>query len=149
MPFGPAVVVENEADVRRMFKALGGAGKELSKANRKVAKKVETGTRGRAGSGSAQESSAAKALAARATQSAAELAIRNSASVPYGVGAFMGALRYPQFPKWVGSSWDLAAGTGPYAISDYFGGGGVDEVKDEYVKQIAEVLAGAGLIMER
>lgn len=145
MPFGPVIQVENEAQVRRTFKALGGAGKDLTKANRQVAKLVQTLSRSEAsGSSDPEQSSAVAAISARATQSAAQLQI-SSASVPWALGAFMGSKQYPQFLPWIGNNWDLAQGTGPYSIRFAFGGSGIEAIKTAYEKTIGDTLRAAGL----
>ena len=58
-----------------------------------------------------------KAILGKATARSADIAVRNLSSVPFGLGAFLGAKQYRQFPAWVGSSWDLDAGEGPYVIA--------------------------------
>lgn len=140
--FGPAIVYESAAENRRQFKALGNAGKDLTKANRQVAKVVVTTSRG-AASG-AEQTSAVGAIAAAATQSAAAVTI-SSGKVPWALGAFMGSLQYPQFDTWIGSGWDLAEGTGPYAIKDAFSSSGRDQIMKSYQDNIVETLRAGGV----
>lgn len=143
MPFGPVIQVENEAQVRKAFRALVGSGKDLTKANRQVAKVTLSLSRS-AASGDSERGSAVGALAAAATQSAAALTI-SSAKVPWALGAFMGAKQYPQFDQWIGSNWDLAEGTGPYAIRDAFNASGIERIKATYEKEIGDTLRAAGI----
>ena len=61
------------------------------------------------------------------------------------VGAFMGSKRYPQFPAWIGADWDLAEGTGPYAIKEQFTSSGREQVMKEYRDNVVEVLRAGGV----
>ena len=113
--------VEGVDELRRSLKAVDGGVKQLRKANKDVAKAVEGRSRSRSGSGTAQQAKAAKALLGTGEASRAVLKIRNLGSVPFGIGAFMGALAWKQFPPWVGNNWTLGQpGEGPYVLRDVF-----------------------------
>lgn len=146
MAFGPTIRVDGAQELSRAFRNAG-RGKELTAAHRRVAKLVESRTRDGSASGTPQQAKAAKAWAARASAVGAQIGIRNSATVPFGIGAFMGSLAYRQFPAWVGDSWDLLAGSGPYVLRDVFGRN-LDEIEDTYLREIAQSLAEAGFPME-
>lgn len=141
MAFGPAIKLLTEAENRRQFKALGNAGKDLTKANRKVARLVVTTAKG-AASGP-EQTSAVGAISASATQSSAAVVIKDNPA--WGVGAFMGSVKYPQFPAWVGNSWDLSEGTGPYAIKEAFTASGRAAVMKAYQDNVVETLRAGGV----
>lgn len=140
---GPAIEVEGIAEVRRALKAAGAKSSELSKAHRRVGKLVEGESRSGAGGGTRQQSSAAKVLLGRGTTKSAILAIRNTARVPYGLGAFLGGKR-PQFPEWVGNNWDLLNGDGPYVIAEQMRRNR-DEILDEFEAAVLDAFERVGL----
>ena len=112
--------------MRRM--GVEGSNKALKQAHTNVANLVKAESQGR---GTRQQVRAARALVGKGTARNAFVAIRNR-PVPFGIGAFMGAQgrfgwysagRYRdsdarQFPEWVGNTWDLENGVGPYVIAD-------------------------------
>ncbi len=63
----------------------------------------------------AQQAKASGAIVGAAESRAAKIAVRNSP--PFAQGAFFGALQYPQFPAWVGNSWEVGGSGGPYAVN--------------------------------
>jgi hypothetical protein len=139
--------------MRRM--KVEGAGKALRATHQKVAKLVENKSRGK---GTPQQQAAARALLGKGSQKSADLKIRNLASVPFGIAAFMGAERQTgwyglsrynnstgrQFPEWVGNNWDLEAGIGPYVIADQIKAN-KQEILDTYLEELANAAAGLGL----
>lgn len=142
------VKIENEAQVRKAFKDLGGAGKDLTKANRVVAKAALALAKAAAsGSSDPEQTSAVNAITATATQSAASLRI-SSGSIPWAIGAFYGAKEFPQFLPWIGNGWDLNEGTGPYAIKFAFSPSGIETIKQTYQKEVGDTLRAAGLSVE-
>lgn len=80
----------------------------------------------------------------KGTAGAAVLALRNTGSIPYGIGAYMGAKAYRQFPDWVGNNWDLAAGTGPYVVAEAISEN-LDEILELFETEIRDAIQSAGL----
>lgn len=152
-----AVEIHGARELRTAMRRMKveGAGKALRETHKKVAKLVEGKVRGK---GDAQQQAAARALLGKGSQKSADLAIRNLASVPYGLGAFLGAegrfgwysaKRYSnssgsQFPEWVGNNWDLFNGIGPYVIADQIKANR-QEILDSYLEEMANAAAGLGL----
>lgn len=139
-----AINVEGADQMVAAFRAVGGELKDLTAANRKVAKVFSEAARARAASGTRQQSRARMALKPTATRKSAALSINNTSSVPFGKGAFLGAIRWKQFPAWVGNSWNLEAGDGPYVVAPAF----VDarpEILDAYNREVASVFEAVGL----
>jgi hypothetical protein len=125
--------------MRRM--GVEGSAKALRTAHRNVAKLVEGRSRGR---GTAQQVKASRALLGKGMRDEAVLAIRNLSSMPFGIGAFMGALQYPQFPTWVGNEWNLEAGTGPYVIAEVIASGRQDII-DAFIDEMRTAAESLGL----
>lgn len=139
----PAVEVEGIAEARSAFRRAAGSTKNLSKAHREVARVVQNESRSRAGSGTRQQVRAAKVLLAKGTSTAADLAIRNTGRVPFGLGAFLGGKRR-QFPEWVGNRWDILSGGGPYIVGEAIRGE-LPEILETFEKEIGAALSEAGL----
>lgn len=135
---GVAFDVDGANEVRAAFRRAAGNTKDLRAAHKRVAKVVETASKSRAKGGTAQQSRAQKVLLAKSTAKTADLAIRNLASMPFGLGAFLGARRYRQFPEWVGNRWDLLAGVGPYVIAE-----AIRDDRDEILTTFEEEIRGA------
>lgn len=113
MPIG-AVRIEGLADFRRDLRGAGqGWPRTLSVVNRRVANYVADKARGM--TETAQQAKASRAIRGSATQSAAKIAVTRSPV--FAQGAFFGALRFKQFPAWVGNSWEPGGGGGPYAVN--------------------------------
>lgn len=140
---GPLIQVEGIADVRRSLKAAGAKSSDLSKAHRRVAKLVEGESRAQAPSGTRQQAAAAKALLGQGTTKEAQLAIRNTKRIPFGKGAFLGGKR-PQFEDWVGTSWDVMSGDGPYVIAEAMRDRR-DDILDEFEAAVMDVFQAVGL----
>ncbi len=141
--------VEGIRELRTALREVDGGVKELRKANRSVAKEAEARSRSDAHSGTRQQAAAAKAILGAGLATEAVLKIRNLAGVPFGIGAFMGALAWKQFPPWVGNSWTLGnPGEGPYVIRDVFARDG-DEILDPYLEELADLFTRAGLPPEQ
>jgi hypothetical protein len=124
----PAVRVEGIRELRTRLRRMqvDGTNTALRAAHKNVAKFVEGRSRGR---GTAQQVKAARAILGTGDTAEAILKIRNLNAVPFGIGAFMGAVQYPQFPAWVGNQWDIEAGEGPYVIADVVASGRTDIVE--------------------
>jgi len=133
---------ELRTKMRRM--GVEGSGNALRKAHRNVAKLVEGRSRGR---GTRQQVKAAKALLGKGTTKESQLAIRNTASVPFGIGAFMGSNRYKQFPDWVGNDWNLEMGTGPYVIAEVIASGR-DDIIETFIEEMRSAAEALGLDWE-
>lgn len=123
-----AVKVEGVRELRAALRNMEveGANRALRRAHQNVAKFVEGRSRGR---GSAQQMKAARAIFGKGDTTTSAVAIRNLKSVPFGIGAFMGSVRYRQFPSWVGINWDLETGTGPYVIAPVIASGRQDIIE--------------------
>jgi hypothetical protein len=143
MPVPPALEVEGIAELRRTLKAAGAGTRDLQQAHKRVSKIVEGGSRRRAPGGTRQQRAAGKVLLGKGTVKGADLSIRNTAKVPFGLGAFLGGKR-PQFPEWVGARWDVLAGGGPYVVADAIREDRT-EIMDTFAEEIAAVFAAAGL----
>lgn len=142
----PAITIEGADQIRKSFKAAGGATKDLSKAHRQVAKVVERKSRANAKGATRQQAKAAAVLLGKGNASGASLAIRATSKAPFGIGAFMGALRYRRFPKWVGENWDVMEGTGPYVVAPTIAENR-DEILDTFAEQVGDVMESVGLDM--
>ena len=94
-----------------------------------------------------QQQRAAAALLGKGTAKEASIAVRNTGRVPFGIGAFMGALQYRQFPPWVGNSWDITAGEGPYVIAEAVAAA-MPEIVEEFEWAIGHAIRQAGLEVE-
>lgn len=133
--------VEGIKELRSKMRKMGveGSNNALRKAHKNVSKIVEGRSRGR---GTRQQVKAARAILGAGTTAEALIKIRNLNAVPFGIGAFMGAKQYGQFPEWVGNNWNLEAGTGPYVIADVISSGRTDiiEAFTEEMRNAAEAL---------
>lgn len=98
---------------RALNQAGDGWGRALRAVNRSIADGVAAKARGM--TETAQQGRAAGAIVGAAESRAAKIAIRNSP--PFAQGAFFGALQFPQFPAWVGNSWEVGGAGGPYAVN--------------------------------
>ena len=116
---GRAVDVQGLKEFSRDLKRINAElPKQLRKAGLGVAKLVAAEARTRARSGTRIQRKAATAIKAQAGAARASVAVKPTAKVPFALGAFFGAKRYPQFEPWVGSTWKAGvAGEGPYAIN--------------------------------
>lgn len=146
LPGRPAIRVEGLDETRKALRKAGSVGvnKAVRGAHKDTAKLVEAKSRARAGSGTRQQASAAKSMLGKGTVREAVLAMRNTASVPYGIGAYMGAKAYPWFETWVGNDWDLAAGEGPYVIAEAIASN-LDEILGLFETEIDAAFESAGL----
>ena len=137
---GPFIDAKDLEQATRDFRKAGGATKNLSAANKEVAKDVEKSTRAEAkGRGTAQQSKAANVLAGKGTVKSAILAIRNTKPRPFGIGAFLGAKQYPQFPEWVGNQHEVGPGA-PLIVGDVLVRDG-DKIAEVYAEKIMAVLS--------
>jgi len=142
----PAIEIEGADQIRKSFKAAGGATKDLSAAHRLVAKIVERGSRTAAKSGERQQPKAATVLLGKGSAGAAALAIRATAKAPFGIGAFMGSKKYRQVPPWIGENWDVMEGTGPYVVAPTIAENR-DEILDTFAQSVGDVMESVGLDM--
>ena len=111
---GVEVRFEGFTEFRRLLRAAGddwdGAVRE---ANRQIAQGVAGKARG--ATETAQQAKAAGAISGRGDRRGAAVGVGRSPA--FAQGAFYGALQYPQFPAWVGNSWEVGGSGGPYAIN--------------------------------
>jgi hypothetical protein len=137
------IEVEGIRELRNKMRKMGveGSNKALRTAHKNVAKLVEGRSRGR---GTAQQVKAAKAILGKGETAESIIKIRNLASVPFGIGAFMGAKQYKQFPEWVGNDWNLEAGTGPYVIAEVIASGRTDII-EAFVEEMRSAAEALGL----
>lgn len=146
---GGAIQVDGLNETRKAFRDAGGKTRDLSAAHRKVARLATERTKARAATGTRQQAAAAKALIGRGSASGADIAVRNTAAVPFGAGAFFGALRWQQFPAWVGNTWDLESGSGPYVIRDVLNDRtNLDDFQDTFLEEFGSALAAIGLDLD-
>lgn len=143
----PAVNVVGAKELARDFRKATGSTRDLSRAHREVGRLATDRSKGRAASAAPQQQKAARALLGKGTSSEASVAVRNMGSVPFGIGAFMGAIQYRQFPPWVGNSWDIEAGEGPYVIAEAIASG-MPEILETFEAAIGHAITGAGLHMD-
>lgn len=146
---GGAIEVEGLRELRSAFRAAEGKTKDLSAAHRRVAQLAAERARAAAATGTRQQAAAARVIVGRGVASGADLAVRNTASVPFGKGAFFGALRWHQFPQWVGNSWSIESGTGPYVITGVLTNArNLDEFQDLFLEEFSAAFAAVGLDLE-
>lgn len=108
---GVGVEIEGLRQFRNGLRRAGsGWTRVLADVNKDVARHVERETKG-GYLESAQQVKAEGALSGRGSTAAAKIVI--GGSPPFALGAFMGALQYRQFPKWVGNTWDVGGAGGP------------------------------------
>ena len=145
MTQGPAFEVEGIREVRLAF-GRAGQKRELDRAlraaHKDIAKNVEKDAR--ATPGTAQQRKAIKAILGKGEPEAAIIALRNTAGVPFGIGSFMGALAWKQFPAWVGQNWDIEAGDGPYVVAAAIARD-LPKIADTYETEIGRVIESVGL----
>lgn len=111
---GVAVEIQGLKEFRSgLRKAGSGWPRVLAQVNRDIAKFVEGKSKG--GTETAQQAKAAGAISGRGTQRESKIVIGNSP--PFALGAFMGALQYKQFPRWVGTDWEVGGPGGPFAVN--------------------------------
>lgn len=114
-----ATSVRGLKEFRALLKQADGQWpKELAKAHREIARKVAGTAQANAQDGEPVQRKAAPAIKGSGTQSGAAIRVSGGAKYPFADGAFWGALAFPQFPEWVGNTWDAGvASEGPYAIN--------------------------------
>lgn len=140
------VEVDGLKEARRAFRDAEGKTRDLSAAHRRVAQAAAERVRARASSGTRQQAAAAKVIKGRGSASGADLAVSNTSGVPFGKGAFFGSLRWQQFPMWVGNTWDIEAGDGPYIIRDVLSDrSNIEDFQDKFLEEFGSALAAVGL----
>lgn len=148
MPFEPGLRVEGLNELRAALKAAGEAktgNAALRQAHKEVAKAVEAWSKAAAAGGTAQQAKAANALLGKGQPLTAILSIRNTAGVPFGIGAFMGAKRYTQFPPWLGNQYEV--GEGSYIVGPTIEGH-MPEIEELFTTAIRGTIASLGIDME-
>ena len=125
---GLAVEIEGLKDFRRDLNRAGdGWGRVVRGTNRKIADYVAGKARGM--TETRQQAAAAGAIRGSATTAAAKVAITRNPV--FAQGAFFGALQFPQFPAWVGNSWEPGGAGGPYAVNPAIRDA-LDDIVDAY-----------------
>lgn len=143
------VEVDGLKEARRAFRDAEGQTRDLSAAHRRVAQAAAERIRARAATGTRQQAAAAKVIKGRGTASGADVAVTNTAAVPFGKGAFFGSLRWKQFPAWVGNTWDIESGDGPFVIRDVLSNPAeFEQLSLMFLEEFAAALATAGLTIE-
>lgn len=112
--------------------------RELRKVNSDAAKKAQDASQTAASGLGSVQAKAVDAIKASATQTASALVI-DANKVPYALGAFMGAKRFPQFPAWVGNTWEPGGPGGPYAVGEALRTV-ADEIETDYGHAIDRLL---------
>lgn len=111
---GVEVRFEGFAEFRSLLKDAGpGWDRVIRGANAKIAQTVAEKARG--ATETRQQAAAARAITGRGDRRGAAVGVNRSPA--FAQGAFFGALQFPQFPAWVGNSWDVGGAGGPYAIN--------------------------------
>lgn len=111
---GQMVRFEGFKEFRRLLRqAEGNWDGALRESNRQIAQGIATKARG--ATETAQQARAAGAITGRGDRMGAAIGV--NARPAFAQGAFYGALQYPQFPAWVGNSWDVGGSGGPAAIN--------------------------------
>lgn len=129
---GVAVDIQGLTQFRSGLRKAGtGWPRVLAGVNRDVAKYIEGKSKGE--SMTAQQAKASGAISGRGTQREAKIVI--GGSPPFALGAFMGALQYAQFPRWVGNSWEVGGAGGPFAVNP-----AIRESKDDIVNAYGDAL---------
>ena len=127
---GPFITLEGAQEFIRGLKECGPAwDRMLRNLNGDISRWIAEEARGRAET--AQQRKAAGAIAGRGDRYGAKIVINRRP--PFAQGAFFGALQYPQFPMWVGNSWEVGGAGGPAAINP-----AIRENKDEIVKRFGD-----------
>ena len=131
---------EFQAELRSAHPKLARA---LAKANREIAEVVAARARTEAQQAGGVQAKAAPAIRGAAEQRAAKIAIVKGTRFKFADGAFYGALAYPQFDPWVGSSWTAGdASEGPYAINPAIAAS-IDDIEDFYLDAFEDAVARA------
>lgn len=156
-----AVTVDGADELARTLRRVQGSTRDLSAAHRRIGREAAEMVRTAPGK-TRQQSAAIRALIGRGSQRAAEVGIRNLSAVPFGMVAFMGAgrrtgwaataralgapTRRQQHLAWVGSTWDIEAGDGPYVFRDVFRDAvNRERIRSEYEDEIGRLLEKVGL----
>lgn len=141
--------VEGLRELRQSF-GKAGRKKELDRglrdAHKKIAKDTESASKAAAATGTAQQARMIRALLGKGETEASVLSIKRSSAAPFGLGAFMGAIRWKQFPAWVGESWDIEAGKGPYVVAATIARQ-LPQIRESYADGIDDTLRHLGLNM--
>jgi hypothetical protein len=104
--------------------------KELTKVNKTIAQQLAAEAKGMAGAYGRMTAASARSIRGTASQSAAKIAWGGSPA--FAMAGIMGAKRHsgwyatrghgksstPQFPAWVGSSWEVGGSGGPRGVND-------------------------------
>ncbi len=98
-----ALKVQGLDEFRRELRRLTGMGKELGRANRRVAEMVASGARSKAESLGGVQAKSAPSIRALGAQARSQVAL-GGARYPFALGAEFGSIRYKQFPAWRGSA---------------------------------------------
>lgn len=123
-----AVEIEGLKGFRRDLNRAGeGWGRVVRSTNRKIADYVADKARGM--TETRQQAAASRAIRGAATTGAAKIAVTRNPV--FAQGAFFGALQYPQFPAWVGNSWEPGGAGGPYAVNPAIRDA-LDDIVDAY-----------------
>ena len=132
---------EFQRELRALDRSLG---KELRAGLKRAAEIAAADARSRASSagGVLGKAEVVASIKAQAEQRAVKISW-GAAAAPMAAGAIMGALAYPQFDAWVGSSWAPGvAGEGPRAINDAIAAKR-PEVEEAILDEISKLAARA------
>lgn len=118
---GPVVSFEGAREFARQLDRMGDElAEEFRQGLAEIAEDAAEGARGAAATrGTGQQRRAAWGIEGRSTALSAKLTISTKGDLPFALGAFFGAKAYPQFPRWVGNTWEAGVkGEGPYHVND-------------------------------
>lgn len=110
---GAAKIVTDEHRTRAKAGSAKGRG---ARTNRRLRRKPAY-TKTQARQGTAQMRKMALGVKPAATSEGGRINFTNTASKPFTLGAFFGS-KNNRFPPWIGASWDLNRGTGPYLLPE-------------------------------
>lgn len=111
--------------------------RELTKVHSEGAKKIASDGASRLSSRSRLAAIGAEAVRGKGTALTSKITLdgNDGRAGMVVLGAALGALRWPQFPAWVGNSWNVGDPDAPYGV-----GAAIDEGADEMLRNYDEAL---------
>lgn len=143
MARGSAVHIRGLREFRRDLRMAGAQWpKALRDVNKEVGEAAAEWARGGASGAGGVVAKSAFSIVGAGTQTGARIRWGGS-GYEFADGAFMGALQYPQFRQWVGSSWKVAEfGQGPFGINDALAAR-KEEIGEMYLDALEDLAARA------
>lgn len=118
--------------------------RELTRAHREAAQKIAADGANRLSGRSRLAALAADAVKGKGTALTSKITLDGNDGLAGEVilGAALGALRWPQFPAWIGQDWNVGDPGGPYGVGDAIAEG-VDDLVRTYDDTLARLTAVA------